>query len=167
MGVGSLLFATGNETVASIGRFVQGAGGVFALVGAVTIATRTFSPSKAATLIGITQMFGMAGGSAGQSVVGYLIKEGLVWSHFSIGSGIVGLAIAILLYFLLPPQAPTSQTGWLESSLADLGAVFRNPQSILCGMIAGLLFIPTTIFDMVWGVRYLAGGAWIRLWRRQ
>ena len=33
--------------------------------------------------------------------------------------------------------------------------VFRNPQSILCGLIAGLLFIPTTIFDMVWGVRYL------------
>jgi MFS family permease len=33
--------------------------------------------------------------------------------------------------------------------------VFRNPQSILCGMISGLLFIPTTIFDMVWGVRYL------------
>src|SRR5262249_54090082 len=26
---------------------------------------------------------------------------------------------------------------------------------ILCGMIAGLLFIPTTIFDMTWGVRYL------------
>ena len=33
--------------------------------------------------------------------------------------------------------------------------VFRNPQSILCGMIAGLLFIPTTIFDMIWGVRFL------------
>ena len=37
----------------------------------------------------------------------------------------------------------------------SLLTVFRNPQSILCGMIAGLLFIPTTIFDMVWGVRYL------------
>jgi MFS family permease len=36
-----------------------------------------------------------------------------------------------------------------------MGVVFRNPQSILCGMIAGLLFIPTTIFDMIWGVRYL------------
>ena len=34
-------------------------------------------------------------------------------------------------------------------------AVFRNPQSILCGLIAGLMFMPTTIFDMVWGVRFL------------
>jgi MFS family permease len=36
-----------------------------------------------------------------------------------------------------------------------MGVVFSNPQSILCGLIAGLLFIPTTIFDMVWGVRFL------------
>jgi MFS family permease len=33
--------------------------------------------------------------------------------------------------------------------------VFLNPQSILCGLIAGLLFIPTTIFGMTWGVRFL------------
>ena len=39
-----------------------------------------------------------------------------------------------------------------------MGTVFRNPQSILCGLIAGLMFIPTTIFDMVWGVRFLQEG---------
>jgi len=39
-----------------------------------------------------------------------------------------------------------------------LGAVFINPQSILCGVIAGLMFLPTTIFDMVWGVRFLQEG---------
>jgi MFS family permease len=33
--------------------------------------------------------------------------------------------------------------------------VASNPQSILCGLISGLFFIPTTIFDMVWGVRFL------------
>ena len=36
-----------------------------------------------------------------------------------------------------------------------MAVVFRNPQSILCGLIAGLLFIPTTILDMIWGVRFL------------
>jgi MFS family permease len=43
----------------------------------------------------------------------------------------------------------------LTDVLAAFGVVFRNPQSILCGAISGLLFLPTTIFDMVWGVRYL------------
>src|ERR1041384_4334684 len=70
VGIGALLFATGNSQLASVGRFLQGAGGVFALVGAIYIATKNFAPSKAATLIGATQMFGMAGGSAGQFAVG-------------------------------------------------------------------------------------------------
>ena len=39
--------------------------------------------------------------------------------------------------------------------LRSLKTVFVNPQSILCGLISGLLFIPTTIFGMTWGVRFL------------
>src|SRR6476646_3829121 len=35
VGVGALLFATGQREIASVGRFIQGAGGVFALVGAI------------------------------------------------------------------------------------------------------------------------------------
>src|SRR6187397_3008762 len=42
VGIGALLFATGDSQAASIGRFLQGAGGVFALVGAAYIATRNF-----------------------------------------------------------------------------------------------------------------------------
>ena len=45
--------------------------------------------------------------------------------------------------------------GGLRGSAQAMKTVFLNPQSILCGVIAGLLFIPTTIFDMVWGVRFL------------
>ena len=73
VGVGALLFASGNGELASLGRLLQGAGGVFALIGAVYIATKNFPASRAATLIGATQMFGMAGGSAGQFVVGPVI----------------------------------------------------------------------------------------------
>src|SRR3954467_15638824 len=39
VGLGALLFATGSREAASVGRFLQGAGGVFALVGAIYIAT--------------------------------------------------------------------------------------------------------------------------------
>src|SRR4051812_30935891 len=104
VGLGALMFASGHETLASAGRFLQGAGGVFALVGAVYIATTYFSRSLAATLIGATQMFGMAGGSAGQFVVGPMIAGGLPWNRFWLGMGAAGLAIAVLLVFLLPKQ---------------------------------------------------------------
>ena len=156
VGIGALLFATGNTQVASAGRFIQGAGGVFALVGAVYIATKHFPASQAATLIGVTQMFGMAGGSAGQFVVGPMIGNGLPWNYFWIGMGALGLIIGVILYFTIPSEnAPSQNAGGLKLVLQAFATVFKNPHSILCGLIAGLLFIPTTIFDMIWGVRFL------------
>lgn len=156
VGIGALMFSTGNKEIASVGRFLQGAGGVFALVGAIYIATKNFPPSQAATLIGATQMFGMAGGTAGQFAVGPLLQSGVSWSTFWLGMGIGGLVIAVILFFLLPKEPMAAAPGgFVRSALQAFKAVFLNPQSILCGLISGLLFIPTTIFDMTWGVRYL------------
>ncbi len=159
VGIGALLFATGNKELASVGRFMQGAGGVFALVGAIYIATKNFAPSKAATLIGATQMFGMAGGSAGQFVVGPLIGRGLEWKTFWLAMGVAGILIGVLLFMLIPAdERAESSAGGLRTVVSAFKTVFMNPQSILCGLIAGLMFIPTTIFDMIWGVRYLQEG---------
>jgi MFS family permease len=160
VGVGALLFASGSSSAASAGRLLQGAGGVFALVGAVYIASTSFPASRAATLIGATQMFGMAGGSAGQFVVGPVVGSGVPWQAFWIVMGVAGLAISAILYGMLPSQQTRAADDgdWMRSAISAMGMVFRNPQSILCGMIAGLLFIPTTIFDMTWGVRYLEEG---------
>lgn len=154
-GIGALLFASANMQAASVGRFMQGAGGVFALVGAIYVATKNFPASQAATLIGATQMFGMAGGSAGQFVVGPMISGGIGWNYFWIGMGVLGLLIGVLLFFLIPSEPSQAQSGGLKEVARAFAVVFKNPQSILCGLIAGLMFIPTTIFDMIWGVRFL------------
>ena len=156
VGVGALLFASGSRDSANVGRLLQGAGGVFAPVGAIYIVMRYFPASRGATLIGATQMFGMAGGAAGQFVVGPLIGRGLTWDKFWIGMGVVALAMGLLLFAVLPTETRAKPAeGWFKSVAESYYVVFKNPQSILCGLIAGLLFIPTTIFDMVWGVRYL------------
>src|SRR6185369_6850362 len=102
VGVGALLFGAGNAAAANVGRFLQGAGGVFALVGAVYLVTKNFPAALAASFIGATQMFGMAGGSAGQFLVGPVIKRGLHWGHFWIYAGLVGLAISVALFLFLP-----------------------------------------------------------------
>src|SRR4029079_2582540 len=52
--VGAILFSTGDPTIASIGRFLQGAGGVFALIGAVFLVSSYMPASRAATLVGAT-----------------------------------------------------------------------------------------------------------------
>ncbi|HEY7001549.1 MAG TPA: MFS transporter [Candidatus Udaeobacter sp.] len=157
VGIGALLFGASNVTAANIGRFLQGAGGAFAIVGAVYLINKNFPVSVAASFIGATQMFGMAGGSAGQFFVGPMITGGLSWNRFWIYSGVVGLAIGALLLLLLPKEKsgmPSGGGGW-ASLFRSLKTVFVNPQSILCGLIAGLLFIPTTILAMTWGVRFL------------
>lgn len=157
VGIGALLFGTDNVTAANVGRFLQGAGGVFALVGAVYLVSKNFPAPLAASFIGATQMFGMAGGSAGQFLVGPLIRNGLPWERFWIYAGVVGLALAGCLWAFLPrdsSQRPTNSRSF-GSIMHSLKSVFLNPQSILCGLISGLLFIPTTILAMTWGVRFL------------
>ncbi len=155
VGIGALMFSISNVSVANIGRFLQGAGGAFALIGAAYLITKNFPASVAASLIGATQMFGMAGGSAGQFMVGPMIKNGLLWNQFWIYAGILGLVIGVTLLVLLPRETPKVSGGGLTALLGSLGKVFRNPQSYICGAISGLLFIPTTILGMTWGVRFL------------
>jgi MFS family permease len=158
VGIGALLFGAGSVAAANCGRFLQGAGGVFALVGAVYLVTKNFPAGMAASFIGATQMFGMAGGSAGQFGVGLLMKHGLPWQQFWIYCGIAGLIVSGSLLAFLPREERKPSAGgaggW-SSLLGSLKKVFINPQSILCGLIAGLLFIPTTILGMTWGVRFL------------
>jgi MFS family permease len=101
VGVGALLFGTGSVAAANVGRFLQGAGGAFALVGAVYLVTKNFPATLAASFIGATQMFGMAGGSAGQFLVGPLMQRGLPWGQFWIYAGVLGLLIAVCLFVLL------------------------------------------------------------------
>src|SRR5436190_13009452 len=100
VGIGAMMFGLGNVAAANIGRFLQGAGGVFALVGAVYLVTKNFPVSLAASFIGATQMFGMAGGSAGQFLVGPIVKQ-IPWNQFWIYAGLVGLAISATLLLLL------------------------------------------------------------------
>jgi MFS family permease len=153
---GALLFSLGKLPAANIGRILQGAGGAFAFVGVVYIASRNFPASRAATLIGAAQMFGMAGGSAGQFLVGPLIARGVPWNRFWMAMGVTGCLMSVLLFFVIPAEQQEKRTESRPPSfLRSLLLVLGNRQSLLCGLIAGLLFIPTTIFDMTWGVRFL------------
>ena len=115
----------GRLSVASVGRFVQGAGGVFALIGAAYLAMTYLPASRAATLIGLTQMFGMAGGSAGQFLVGPAIGAGLAWDRFWLIMGLIGLPIAVLLFLFIPkpkprPASTSDVPWWKDAGIAKL-----------------------------------------------
>lgn len=156
LAVGCLLFSLPNPLMADVGRLLQGAGSAFAFTGAVYLAAHGFPAQRLATAIGLTQCIGMLGGSAGQIIVGPVIRNILSAAGIWVVIGLLVMAIVIILLVITPKENPAAsgkQTGisWLE----PYKVVFMNPQSYLCGAVAGLLFAPTTILDMVWGVRFL------------
>jgi MFS family permease len=154
LGIGCLFFSGGSVVAGDVGRLLQGAGSAFAFTGAVYLAAHGFSARYLATAIGATQCVGMLGGSAGQSVVGPMIEHGLEVHTIWIVLGVIILANATFLYLATPKEqfGPHAQEGGFGSILKPYKIVFSNPQSYLCGIVAGLLFAPTTIGDMIWGV---------------
>jgi MFS family permease len=154
LAVGCLLFAIPSRAAGDAGRLLQGFGSAFAFTGAVYLAAHGFSARRLATAIGATQCFGMLGGSAGQFVVGPMVERGLGVKEFWSGMGVLCLINAVLLYAVAPrePLGPHAQTGGMAGLLRPFRIVFSNPQSYLCGIVAGLLFAPTTIGAMIWAV---------------
>jgi MFS family permease len=154
LAVGCFLFSAPSVVAGSIGRLLQGAGSAFAFTGAVYLASRGFPARYLATAIGATQCLGMLGGSAGQFAVGPMIQGGLGVKEFWIGLGIVCLVNAVLLYAVTPRETVSARAdaGGVSGLLRPYKIVFTNPHSYLSGIIAGLLFAPTTIGAMIWAV---------------
>ena len=157
LAAGCALFVAGSLTPATAGRLLQGAGSAVAFPGAVYLAVQGFPAKYLATAIGFTQMAGMFGGSAGQFMVAPIMKAIPSWREFWIYASIPLIAIALILFFVTPrkeaERSPEHHT--FASILEPFKIVLGNPQSYLCGIVAGLLFLPTTIGDMIWGVRFL------------
>ena len=158
--IGSILFGLGSYETAEVGRLLQGAGAAFAFTGAVYLAAHGFSAAYLATAIGFTQMFGMLGGSAGQFAVGPMIHGLITWQQFWFVAGGVLLVVAVIVLIATPAghdTRPRAGGSWL-SMFRPYKVVLSNPQSYLCGFTAGLLFLPTTIGDMIWGIPFLRDG---------
>jgi MFS family permease len=159
LGIGCLLFVIPQEGVGYLGRLLQGGGSAFAFTGAVYLASHGLPARRLATAIGVTQCVGMLGGTAGQLVVGRWIAGGLSIPEYWGRAGVAVLLVAVGLWWITPKEtrvAPQGKASGKASGgiLSTYKIVFSNPQSYLCGLAAGLLFVPTTVGDMVWGVRF-------------
>lgn len=142
---------------AGAGRLLQGAGAAFAFTGALYLAAHAFSARWLATVIGLTQAAGLLGGFAGQFAVGPLVRGLITWQVFWIYISVAAGTIAVL-FFIITPDSHAPSRGSFLAMFTPYKAVLSNPQSYLCGMVAGLLFMPTTIGDMIWGVPFLRQG---------
>jgi MFS family permease len=159
LAAGTAMFGVNVTWIASLGRLLQGAGAAFSFVGAVYLAAHGLPARYLATAIGLTQCIGMLGGSAGQFATAPLIHGPLGWQQFWFYSGVVTLVIAVAMFIATPREDQTrGSKASLWSTFAPYKTVLTNPQSYLCGLCAGLLFLPTTVGAFTWGVSFLEHG---------
>jgi len=158
LAAGAVMFGVNVSWIASLGRLLQGAGSAIAFIAAVYLASHGLPGRYLATAIGITQGIGLLGGSAGQFVVAPLIHGPLDWRQFWVLAGLVTLVIAVAMFVVTPREAQSDAKASIWSTFAPYKVVLTNPQSYLCGLCGGLLFLPTTIGAMTWGVSILQEG---------
>jgi MFS family permease len=156
--IGCLLFSFSGLVSGNVGRVLQGAGSAFSFTGCVYLAAHGFPAKYIATAIGFTQCMGMLGGSSGQFITGPLIENGLSVQLFWMVMGVACGLISLLLVFSTPKEIPEPGSPKISGNIiAPYKVVFSNPQSYLSGLISGLLFVPTTVFAMTWGISFLVG----------
>ena len=104
LGVGCFLFSRPDALAGDIGRLLQGAGSAFAFTGAVYLAAHGFPAQRLATAIGLTQCVGMLGGSAGQIIVGPVVRSLLSASSFWMAIGLAIVIVALALTLVTPKE---------------------------------------------------------------
>ena len=159
LAAGTAMFGVNVSWIAGVGRFLQGAGAAFAFVAAVYLAARGLPARYLATAIGITQCVGMLGGSAGQFAVAPLIHGALEWHQFWVYAGVLTLFIAVAMLIATPREHLSQGANasiWNTSDRYYL--VLYIGHCHVSGLVGGLLFLPTTVFAMTWGVSFLQEG---------
>jgi MFS family permease len=158
LAIGIAMFGLGISWAAHVGRLLQGAGAAFAFVGAVYLAAHGFPAKYLATAVGFTQCVGMLGGSAGQFAVAPLVHGPISWQQFWLYTGVITLVVGLLMLIQTPRREEAKAQGAVWTMFAPYKTVLSNPQSYLCGLCAGLLFLPTTVGGMIFGVTFLRQG---------
>jgi len=157
---GCLLEAFG-QTMAgmTVARGLQGLGSAFAFVGTMYLAAQWFPHSRLALIAGLTTALGMAGGILGNAGLQWLIEvEG--WRATLHFSWVAGAAVFLVMLAVIPPAPPWAAaanrgTGPSISLLAAIVKVLRNPQTLVIGLIGGVLYLPLTVIGGLWGEGYI------------
>lgn len=144
--------------IAYLGRLIMGVGGAFAVVGCLKLASLLFPTNRFALLTGIMVTMGMSGAMVA-IYFGHDLIELLGWRSTMSWGALIGLLLSGIIWFSLGqskpyfiPHRPKNLLGFWD----NLKSVMMNPQVWLVSIYAGLMYVPTTSFGELWGIRYLS-----------
>jgi MFS family permease len=155
-----LLFAHAqNLTVSILSRSVMGIFCAAIFPGALYIATNLFPAQRFALVVGITEMFGMAGAALGERFMAIWVS-GHGWRTTIVACACSALCLAMVLYVVHTLYNKRYRKSDVQLSRQDLPGnrlklVLQMPQAWLCGLYSGLMFAIMATFAALWCVPYL------------
>jgi len=140
---------------ASLSRAFIGGTVAFGFVGTLAIAGYWFKPAQYALLAGLLQTVGMCGAIFGQAPLRQII-ESLGWRGTMLVLALVALALALLLFFLVPLRSSAQKRHGSGAGIQQgLHAVMINPQTWICSLIGFGMASTMLAFGGLWGVPWL------------
>lgn len=157
--LGSIVFSKADTLfVASIGRFLTGAGAAFGAVNCLKLIANWFPAKHFAIMAGLMMTVAMLGAVGGQAPLSTFIQA-FEWRHAMQIIGFLGLLLAILFWMVVKDKAPDHVK---ENHLApmqltliqSLKKILKDPQSWWLSIYSGFAFAPVMVFGGLWGVSF-------------
>ncbi len=161
--LGSLVFAWADTLfVASVGRFLTGAGAAFAAVNCLKLIANWFPYKHFAFMAGLMMTMAMLGAVGGQAPLAAYIQK-MDWRQAVEVIGIAGFVLAALFWIVVrdksPDHAREKHIVPTKISFYDsIKQIFKNPQSWWLSLYSGFAFAPVMVFGGLWGVSFIAEG---------
>jgi MFS family permease len=158
--LGSFVFAKADTLfMASVGRFLTGAGAAFAAVNCLKLIANWFPFRHFAFMAGLMMTLGMLGAVGGQAPLSAFI-EALNWRSAMEIIGLAGLVLAGLFWIVVRDKAPEHKTerhivSTKISLVSSLKQIFSNRQSWWLSIYSGFAFAPVMVFGGLWGVSFI------------
>jgi MFS family permease len=160
---GNYIFSTADSlAVASIGRFLTGAGAAFAAVNCLKLIANWFPFRLFAFMAGLMMSVGMLGAVGGQAPLSAFI-DALSWRPAMEIIGLGGVVLAALFWSIVRDRAPDHKferhiVSQKISLFKSLRLILKNPQSWWVSAYSGFAFAPVMVFGGLWGVSFIQEG---------
>lgn len=159
--LGSIIFARADTLlVASIGRFLTGAGAAFAAVNCLKLIANWFPLKQFAFMAGLMMTVAMLGAVGGQAPLAAFIDK-MDWRQAMTIIGIAGLALAVIFWTVVRDKAPDHKREMhIVPQKASFGTslkqVLSSGQAWWLSVYSGFAFAPVMVFGGLWGVSFIS-----------
>jgi MFS family permease len=134
------------------GRFILGMGSSCAFIGLVKVVQLSFPDKAFNRMLSVGSIFGLMGAVFAGAPIIYLLPY-IAWENIILISIILGGILAVILFFVLPPQDPQQSPSNLKSSFSS---ILSNKTVLLIAFAGGLMVGPLEGFVDAWASESLA-----------